>query len=324
VDADPGDERISAALTSWPLCRDWGDVVTVAIRSRDVGLWAGPSASPDAGVVKRQGDSRVPAAVVTWGLTRRFDDLVAVDHLDLAVPHGTVFGLLGRNGAGKTTTIKMLITLLAPSEGTASIVGCDIRTQPAQVRRLVGYVPQLLSADGSLTAAENLMVFARLYHIPRAQRRGRIDAALAFMGLQESAHKLVRTFSGGMVRRLEIVQSMLHRPPVLFLDEPTIGLDPAARRGIWEELRDLIAQEGTTLFITTHDMEEADALCDVVAIMRNGRVVAMGTPDELKAGVGPHATLDDVFILYSGEAGAAEERGLREVARTRRTARRLG
>ena len=262
--------------------------------------------------------------MVTWGLTRCFGDLVAVDHLDLVVPHGTVFGLLGRNGAGKTTTIKMLITLLAPSGGTASIVGCDIRTQPAQVRRLVGYVPQLLSADGSLTAAENLMVFARLYHIPRAQRRARIDAALAFMGLQESAHKLVRTFSGGMVRRLEIVQSMLHRPPVLFLDEPTIGLDPAARRGIWEELRDLTAQEGTTLFITTHDMEEADALCDVVAIMRDGRLVAMGTPVELKAGVGLHATLDDVFILYSGEAGEAEERGLREVARTRRTARRLG
>jgi ABC-2 type transport system ATP-binding protein len=272
----------------------------------------------------RQVQPAADDAIVTQGLTRRFGGLLAVDHLDLVVPYGTVFGLLGRNGAGKTTTIKMLITLLAPSGGTALIAGHDIRTESADVRRLVGYVPQLLSADGSLTAAENLLVFARLYHIPAAQRRARISDALTFAGLQDAGDRLVRTFSGGMVRRLEIVQSMLHRPPVLFLDEPTIGLDPAARRGIWEELRDLVGREHTTLFLTTHDMEEAEALCDEIAIMRKGRVVAQGTPDQLKAGTGPRATLDDAFILYSGQADEAEERGLREVTRTRRTARRLG
>ncbi|MEU0560271.1 ATP-binding cassette domain-containing protein [Dactylosporangium maewongense] len=260
----------------------------------------------------------------TRGLTRRFGELLAVDHLDLLVPQGMVFGLLGRNGAGKTTTIKMLTTLLAPTEGTARIAGFDIGTQPARVRRLVGYVPQLLSADGALTALENLLVFARLYHIPRAQRRTRIDAALASVGLQDAAHKLVRDFSGGMIRRLEIVQSMLHRPAVLFLDEPTIGLDPVARHGIWEQLRNLIAQEGTTLFLTTHDMEEADELCGQVAIMHRGTVVVHGTPEELKARLGAHANLDDVFVAYSAATEETEEGALRDVQRTRRTARRLG
>ncbi|MEV0569106.1 ATP-binding cassette domain-containing protein [Dactylosporangium sp. NPDC050588] len=260
----------------------------------------------------------------TRGLTRRFGELLAVDHLDLSVPQGMVFGLLGRNGAGKTTTIKMLTTLLAPTEGTARIAGFDIGTQPARVRRLVGYVPQLLSADGALTALENLLVFARLYHIPRAQRRTRIDAALVSVGLQDAAHKLVRDFSGGMIRRLEIVQSMLHRPAVLFLDEPTIGLDPVARHGIWEQLRNLIAQEGTTLFLTTHDMEEADELCGQVAIMHRGTVVVHGTPEELKARLGPNANLDDVFVAYSAATEETEEGALRDVQRTRRTARRLG
>lgn len=247
-----------------------------------------------------------------------------VDQVDLVVPHGVVFGLLGPNGAGKTTMIKMLITLLAPTSGTATIAGCDVQADPARVRRLVGYVPQLLSADGALTAEENLLVFARLYHISPAQRRTRIQEALASVGLTESAKKLVRDYSGGMVRRLEIVQSMLHRPPVLFLDEPTLGLDPAARRDIWTELRDVNTKEATTLFLTTHDMEEADALCHRVAIMHRGRVVAQGSPDELKARVGPEASLDDVFIAYSGQAREAQEGGLRDAARARRTARRLG
>ncbi|HEX5598855.1 MAG TPA: ATP-binding cassette domain-containing protein [Micromonosporaceae bacterium] len=269
-------------------------------------------------------DPAPDAAIVTRALTRRYGESVAVDQVDLVVPHGTVFGLLGPNGAGKTTTIKMLITLLAPSSGTATIAGCDIRTESAQVRQLVGYVPQLVSADRSLTAEENLLVFARIYHIPRTERRARIDAALTSVGLKDAAHRLVRDFSGGMVRKLEIVQSILHRPPVLFLDEPTLGLDPAARRGIWQELHDLISHGGTTLFITTHDMEEADALCDRVAIMYQGRVVAEGTPEELKAKVGPNASLDDVFISYSGGVGAAEQGGMRDVARTRRAARRLG
>lgn len=262
--------------------------------------------------------------VVTDDLTRRFGDLVAVDHVSIDIPAGAVFGLLGRNGAGKTTTIKMLITLLAPSEGTASVAGYDVVSQPAKVRRVIGYVPQLLSADGSLTAWENLLVFSRLYHIPASQRRGRIEHALAFGNLEDAANKLVREFSGGMVRRLEIAQSMLHRPAVLFLDEPTIGLDPAARRDVWNELRNLVAGEGTTLVLTTHDMEEAAELCDHIVIVHLGRVVAMGSPAQLTAAVGPGASLDDAFIAYTGDTGEVEERGLRDVARTRRTARRLG
>lgn len=261
--------------------------------------------------------------VVTEGLTRHFGDLVAVDGLDLQVPRGEVFGLLGRNGAGKTTTIAMLITLLAPTSGSARVAGLDVVRDAAMVRRQIGYVPQMVSADGSLTARENLAVFSRLYHIPPAKRRARIDHALELMGLQAAADKLVREFSGGMVRRLEIVQSMLHRPTVLFLDEPTIGLDPAARKGVWEEVRALIAEEGTTLILTTHDMEEAAELCDQLAIMHLGRVVVTGTPAAVTTSVGPAATLDDAFIAYTGEQ-AETEGGLRSVARTRRTAGRLG
>jgi len=261
--------------------------------------------------------------IVTDGLTRRFGDLTAVDRLNLGIRRGSVFGLLGRNGAGKTTTIEMLITLLAPTEGTARVAGFDIRRQAPKVRRVIGYVPQMISADGSLTAWENLMVFSRLYHIPRAERRERIEHALAFMGLEESAHKLVREFSGGMVRKLEIIQSMLHRPEVLFLDEPTIGLDPAARQGVWEQVRELITAEGTTLILTTHDMEEADELCEEVVIMHLGRVVAQGSPEQIARRVGERATLDDAFIAYTGDTGEVEG-GLRRVARTRRTASRLG
>lgn len=192
------------------------------------------------------------------------------------------------------------------------------------VRRQIGYVPQMVSADGSLTARENLQVFAALYHVPRAERRRRIEHALAFAGLQAAADKMVREFSGGMVRRLEIVQSMLHRPPVLFLDEPTIGLDPAARQGVWQQVRSLIADVGTTLVLTTHDMEEAAALCDELVIVHRGHIVATGTPAAVAASVGPGATLDDAFIAYTGDVEETEEGGLRNVARTRRTAGRLG
>ena len=279
---------------------------------RSTGEVAGEAATPPAGVVVR-----------TVGLTRRFDHLMAVDHLDLGICHGEVFGLLGRNGAGKTTTIKMLITLLAPTEGTASVGGYDIRTEPELVRRVIGYVPQLVSADGSLTASENLMVFARIYHIPGAQRKARVREALSFMELDRAAHTLVRDFSGGMIRRLEIGQSMLHRPAVLFLDEPTVGLDPAARREVWDQLRRLIQLEGTTLVLTTHDMEEADALCDRVAIMNHGRIVTAGTPAGLAAPLGPDATLDDVFIAACGDQPETEV-GFADVARTRSTASRLG
>jgi ABC-2 type transport system ATP-binding protein len=262
-------------------------------------------------------------AIETFGLTRRFGDLIAANHVTLHVPYGAIFGLLGPNGAGKTTTIKMLTTMLDPSEGSASVAGFDIVKAPAKVRRMIGYVPQMLSADGGLTGWENLDLSAKLYGIPRAERKRRIEDALHFMGLTDFGRKLVKTYSGGMIRRLEIAQAMLHRPVVLFLDEPTIGLDPVARRSVWERLLELRRNFQMTVLITTHGMDEADELCDQLAIMHLGKVAAVGTPAELKASVGPEATLDDVFVHYSG--GIIQEEGnYRDVRATRRTVSRLG
>jgi len=262
-------------------------------------------------------------AILTKDLTREFGDLLAVDHLSLRISAGEIFGLLGPNGAGKSTTIKMLITLLPPTSGTALVGGFDIVRRPREVRRRIGYVPQLLSADGALTGYDNLLVLARLHRVPRSERRKRIQDALELMGLAESGHKLVRSYSGGMIRRLEIAQAVLHRPEVLFLDEPTVGLDPVARRAVWEHIRELRRQFGATILMTTHYMDEAESLCDRLAFMHFGNVMACGTPDELKAAVGNDASLDDVFIHYTGssiETGDA----YRATSRTRRTTRRLG
>jgi len=260
----------------------------------------------------------------TKQLTRRFGDLVAVDSISIQVQAGQMFGLLGSNGAGKTTAVKMLTTLLPPTSGTATVAGFDIGREASKVRRSIGYVPQMISADGNLTGYENLLIFAKLYDIPRREREGRIRDSLALMDLQEAGGRMVHDYSGGMIRRLEIAQSMLHRPRVLFLDEPTIGLDPIARNAVWDRLRQLRDEFGTTIFLTTHAMEEADALCDVLAILHRGAVVIVGSPRELKAGLGmENATLDDVFVRY---AGTALESGgsYRDVSRTRRTARRVG
>ena len=257
------------------------------------------------------------------GLTRRFGELTAVDHLQLEVAAGSIFGLLGPNGAGKSTTIKMLTTLLPPTAGTARVGGFDIVQQPREVRRAIGYVPQLVSADGSLTGYENLLIFAKLYGIPRAERQQRIQEALEFTGLDEAADLLVRKYSGGMIRRLEIAQAFLHQPSILFLDEPTVGLDPTARRTLWEHILELKSLYGTTILMTTHQMEEADALCDVVAIMHHGRIAAAGSPASLKAQVGPEASLEAVFARHTGE-NTTERGDYQNVVRTRRTARRLG
>ncbi|MCL4487164.1 MAG: ATP-binding cassette domain-containing protein [Chloroflexi bacterium] len=260
----------------------------------------------------------------TQSLTRRFGSFTAVDALTISVEECEVFGLVGPNGAGKTTTLKMLTTLLPPTSGNARIAGFDIAHHAAQVRRLIGYVPQLLSADGTLTGYENLLIFAKLYDLPRAQREESVRDALAFMGLAEVADKLVRDYSGGMIRRLEIAQSMLHRPRVLFLDEPTVGLDPVARQAVWEHIDQLRREYGTTILLTTHYMDEADKLCGRLAVMHLGKVAALGTPAELKASIGGNgATLDDVFTHYAGvelESGGS----YRETTRTRRVARRLG
>ena len=257
-------------------------------------------------------------------LTRRFGQVVAVDELTLSVEEGEVFGLLGRNGAGKSTLIKMLTTLLPPSSGTATIAGLDIARDAPAVRAIIGYVPQALSADGELTGRENLQVFACLYDLPRAQRRARIDDSLAFMGLADAADKRVQTYSGGMIRRLEIAQSMLHRPRLLFLDEPTVGLDPVAREVVWAHLERLRASYRTTIVLTSHYMDEVERLCGRVAVLRRGRIVAIGTEAELRSALGrPDASLDEIFAHYT-EDPAEDAGGYAETATTRHATHRLG
>src|SRR5207245_7413631 len=203
------------------------------------------------------------------------------------------------------------------TSGSAFVAGFDVIKQQMAVRRRIGYVPQAISADGNLTGYENLLVFAKLYDLPRAQRASRVREALAFMGLQDAADKLVRTYSGGMIRRLEVGQAMLHQPEVLFLDEPTIGLDPVARKAVWDHLDQLRKQTGMTICLTTHYMEEADSLCDRIAILHLGHIMALGSPTELKEASGlTGATLDEVFAYYTGntlESGGS----YRDTARTR-------
>jgi ABC-2 type transport system ATP-binding protein len=260
----------------------------------------------------------------TKALTRRFGELTAVDRLTLSVNAGEVFGLLGPNGAGKTTLIKILVTLLPPTSGSACVAGFDITHQAADVRRIIGYVPQELSADGTLTGYENLLIFAKLYDIPRRERKSRVEDALTFMGLMDAGSKPVRHYSGGMIRRLEIAQSILHRPRVLFLDEPTVGLDPVALKAVWEHIGQLRTEYGITIFLTTHSMDEADRLCSRVAIMHLGKIVAIGTPADLKESIGKEgATLEEAFIHYSGDLPEPGG-GYLETSRTRRIARRLG
>jgi len=260
-------------------------------------------------------------AVQTSALTRQFGGLTAVDHVTLTINQGEIFGLIGPNGAGKSTLIKMLTTLLPPTSGSATVAGYDIVSQPADVRRHIGYVPQLLSADGSLTGNENMLLSARLYGIPRRERTERITRALARMGLSEVAHHLAGQYSGGMIRRLEIAQSLLHRPTVLFLDEPTVGLDPGARQTVWEHVLDLRDRFSRTMIVTSHHMDEIDKFCDRIALIDRGRIAAVGTAAELKARVGPDATLDDVFIRLVAATSETETEGnYGEVRRERRSA----
>jgi ABC-2 type transport system ATP-binding protein len=279
--------------------------------------------TPQTEIASKQSSAERPFAVETFDLTRRFGEVTAVDQLNLHIRQGIIYGLLGPNGAGKSTAIKMLTTLLDPTAGTARVAGHDIVQQPAAVRRSIGYVPQLVSADGGLTGYENLLLSARLYGIPRSVREKRIEDALAFMGLADAAYRLVKTFSGGMIRRLEVAQAMLHRPAVLFLDEPTVGLDPVARQTVRERLLELRRDFGMTVLISTHAMDEADELCDEIAILHLGKVAAVGSPAEMKAAVAPDATLEDVFVHFAGTT-IQQEGDYRDIRRTRSTARRLG
>lgn len=264
------------------------------------------------------------AIIDVRSLGKHFGDHPAVKEISFSVEQGEVFGLLGPNGAGKSTTIKMLTTLLTPTSGTALVAGYDILKQTAAVRRSIGYVPQALSADAALTGFENLLLFAKLYDLPRKMQANRVNEVLSFVGLTDASHQLVQHYSGGMIRRLEVAQSLLHQPRVLFLDEPTVGLDPVARQAIWDHLMSLRAQTDMSILVTTHSMEEAEQLCTRIGIMHRGSIVALDTPANLKAAIGgPETTLNDVFVHYAGDA--LESGGnFRETSRARRTAQRLG
>ena len=282
-----------------------------------------PLAVGGTGVLAVRGTG-IPAVRGT-AIQHRFGDTLAVDRVDLEVAAGAVFGLLGPNGAGKTTTLRMITTLLPASIGTIEVFGVDVARHKLAVRRLLGYVPQQLSADGSLTGRQNVALFARLFDVPRARRRQVVDLSLESVGLADVADRTAGTYSGGMIRRLELAQALVNAPRLLVLDEPTIGLDPIGRASVWDHIVEVRARTGMTVLVTTHYMEEADQHCDRIALMHRGRIRALGTPAELKAGVGSGSTLDDVFRAATGDrlASDAGER-MRNVRATRRTAGRLG
>ncbi|MCC5858278.1 MAG: ATP-binding cassette domain-containing protein [Ectothiorhodospiraceae bacterium] len=224
-------------------------------------------------------------AILADGLVKRFGDTLAVDHVDLAVPSGTVLGVLGPNGAGKTTTVRMLTTLLQPDAGRATVAGYDIRTQAHQVRQLIGLTGQYASVDEKLTGRENLLLIGRLLGLTRRQARQRAAELLGRFQLDEAAHKAAKAYSGGMRRRLDLAASLVGQPRILFLDEPTTGLDPRARLDLWQLIQELV-REGTTVLLTTQYLEEADRLADNIVVMDRGRVIASGPPEQLKARVG--------------------------------------
>jgi ABC-2 type transport system ATP-binding protein len=266
-------------------------------------------------------------ALLCVGLRHCFGEHAAVDGVDLRIERGEVFGLLGPNGAGKTTTIRVLNTLLPIQQGHIEIFGYDVRHEQMAIRRRLGYVPQQLSIEAALTGRENVTLFARLFDVPRSERKERVSHALEVMGLGDAADRIAGTYSGGMVRRLELAQALVNRPQLLVLDEPTVGLDPVARDGVWQRVEELQQATGMTVLLTTHYMEEADLLCDRVALMHLGHLQAEGSPDKLKLDLGPEATLEDVFRHHTGnslEGGAEGRRGIREVRTTRRTAGRVG
>jgi ABC-2 type transport system ATP-binding protein len=226
--------------------------------------------------------------IETRNLTKYFGSLGAVQSVSFSVGKGEVFGLLGPNGAGKTTTIRMLTTLLQPTAGAASVAGFEVTADPLGVKRSIGVVPQMLNLDIDLTAAENLEYHGRLHKMKPEDRAARIEELLRFVGLWERRDTPVEHLSGGMRRRLLIARGLMHRPAVVFMDEPTVGLDPQARRMIWSLIESL-KRGGITILLTTHYIEEADALCDRVAIMRAGKIIALDRPGPLKDGVGRFA-----------------------------------
>jgi ABC-2 type transport system ATP-binding protein len=270
---------------------------------------------PPGGSTTASSPSPRELAVDAIGLVKRLGDVLAVDGIDLAVRTGEVFGVLGPNGAGKTTMLRMLTTLLPIDGGRASVFGVDVASHPHQIRQLVGVTGQYASVDENLTAAENLWLFGRLLSLPSRQAKASARDLLGRFGLEDAADRQIKTFSGGMRRRLDLAASLISRPPLIFLDEPTTGLDPRTRGQMWETIRELI-RDGATVLLTTQYLDEADQLADRVAVIDRGRKVAEGTPDELKSSVGnstlyvrlndPECTTDAASITQRmlGEAPA--------------------
>jgi len=229
----------------------------------------------------------MPPVIEASNLTKRFGTLVAVDHVSFSVDEGEIFGFLGPNGAGKTTTINMLTTLMNPSEGSAKVGGFDVKKQDDKVREIVGLVPQDLTVDEDLTGIENMMLQAKLYHVPTKVAEERIGEVLSLVRLDDAAaNRKVETYSGGMRKLLELAEGLIHYPKILFLDEPTLGLDVQTRVVIWDYIKKLRDERGITMFLTTHYMEEADILCDRIAIIDHGKIVALDTPQNLKDSLG--------------------------------------
>jgi ABC-2 type transport system ATP-binding protein len=258
-------------------------------------------------------------AIETFNLTRRFDDIVAVDNINIQVNNGELFGLLGPNGAGKTTLINMLSTMITPSNGSAKVWGADITKQPSEVRKNIGMVFQGTTLDDRLTGKENLDLHGRLYGLPKQLRKQRIADVLELVELNDKADVIVKTYSGGMMRRLEIARGLMHHPKVLFLDEPTLGLDPQTRNHIWDYIRQLNKEKNVTILLTTHYMEEADHLCNRIAIIDFGQVKALDTPENLKNALGGDVIILTVetgelalrlFDLYNknGSAGSVQQK----------------
>jgi ABC-2 type transport system ATP-binding protein len=237
-------------------------------------------------------------AIRTQALVRAYGTKRAVDGLDFQVPRGCLFGLLGPNGAGKSTTIQILTTLLPPTSGRAFVGGHDVSRAPKDVRRVLGVVFQDSSLDDRLTGRENLLLHAAIYGVPRRERRARVDEKIAWIGLTSAADQLVRSYSGGMKRRLEIARALVHDPSVVVLDEPTVGLDPQTRRAVWDKLADIAASGDRTVFVTTHYMDEAER-CDDVVVLDHGKLVAQGPPRDLCARAGA-TRLEDAYVALTG------------------------
>jgi ABC-2 type transport system ATP-binding protein len=249
-------------------------------------------------------------AIAVSNLKKRYNgSVLAVDGVSLSIDEGEVFGLLGPNGAGKTTIVKILTTLLSVTEGDVSVLGHERPRRDYEIRNCIGYVPQDVSSDSALTGYENLLISAKLYGRFGAEARRVCEATLKQLGLWDAKDRVVKTYSGGMIRKLEIGQAMVHDPKILFLDEPTIGLDPVARKQVWGAIRDLREKTGATIVLTTHYMDEADHLCDRIAIMSIGKIAKVGTPSELKASVGSGSIVLEVRGTPPEIPGATFENG---------------